>query len=136
MDIDFLQKRFQIWKFLLFINIGASVTLLLQAVLHYLESPRSYLEISWYGAWFIVQLATFFPGFVLLWGKHWQQIPLHERLNTIFGYFAAAWFTLLPVGVSVDSYAPKLFNFFLLGCAIAITVSYWSLRRKNNEIFL
>jgi hypothetical protein len=62
-----------------------------------------------------------------------MQIPLRERLNTIFGYFTVAWFTLLPVGIRIGRYTPKSFNFFLFGCAIALAIGYWWLRRKSIE---
>jgi len=139
MDNHTLQKRLEIWKRILFITMGASLTLFVQAVLHYQESQRLVFDMSWYGAWFVVQLAAFLPGFLLLWGKHWMQIPLFERLNTIFGYFAIAWFTLLPVGLRVGPYTPKTFNFFWLGSGIALAIGYWWLRRKSlgiqNEMF-
>lgn len=139
MDIDTLQKRLKTWKCILFMVIGASVTLFAQAVLQYLESQSLVFEMSWYGVWFFVQLAAFLPGFVLLWGKHWMQLPLLERLNTIFGYFAIAWFTLLPVGLRIDPYSSKTFNLFWLGGVTALIVGYWWLRRKSlgiqNEIF-
>jgi len=67
-----------------------------------------------------------------------MQIPLRERLNTIFGYFAIAWFTLLPIGLRVGRYESSSFNFVLLGCAIVIAIGYWSLRCKSidpQEIF-
>jgi hypothetical protein len=139
MNIDSLKKRFEIWKHILFINFGASIALFLQAVLNYQESRSLVFQVSWYGVWFIVQLAAFLPGFVLLWGKNWMHIPLHERLNTIFGYFAVAWFTLLPVSIRIGRYASTSSNLFLLGFAIAIAAGYWWLRRKSmgmqSEIF-
>jgi hypothetical protein len=138
MDIHTLQKRLEIWKRILFILVGASLSLFLQAILNYQESQNLVFQTSWYGAWFVVQLSAFLPGFVLLWGKHWMQLPLLERLNTIFGYFAIAWFTLLPVGLRVDPYASKTFNFFWLGSATMLTVGYWRLRRRlenSNEMF-
>lgn len=139
MDIDSLHKRLEVWKQILFITIGASLTLCVQAALTYQESRRLLFEMSWYGAWSIVQLAAFLPGFVLLGGKHWMQIPLSDRLNTIFGYFAITWFTLLPVGIRIGPYTSKSFNFFLLGWALAIAIGYWWLHRKAhgspNEIF-
>ena len=139
MDIDSIEKRFEIWRYILFINIGASITLFVQAILHYQESRGLIFQTSWYGMWFVEQLASFLPGFVLLWGKHWMQIPLHERLNTIFGSFAVAWFTMLPVGIRIGPYTSKSFNFFLLSCAVALAIAYWWLRRKSlgihNEMF-
>jgi len=133
MDINSLNKRFGIWKRILFIIIGASITLFIQAMLKYQESRSLNFEAYWYGVWFIVQLASFLPGFVLLWGKYWMQIPLRERLSTIFGYFAVAWFTFLPIGLRVGRYESKSFNFVLLSCALVIAIGYWSLRRKSME---
>ena len=133
MDPDTLYRRLEIWKQILFITIGASLTLFVQAVLTYQDSRRLLFEMSWYGAWSIVQLAAFLPGFVLLWGKHWIQIPLSVRLNTIFGYFAVAWLTLLPVGIRIGPYTSKSFNFFLLGCGIVLAIGYWRLRRISLE---
>lgn len=134
MDIHNLQQRLEIWKHMLFILVGASLTLFLQAILNYQESRSLIFQTSWYGMWFVVQFAAFLPGFVLLWGEHWMQIRLLERLNTIFGYFAVAWFTILPVGFQIGPYTSKTFNFFWLGCGIALTMIYWWLRRKNLEI--
>jgi hypothetical protein len=135
MNIDSLRKHFEVWKYLLFIDIGASAILFLQAVLFYIESKNQMFPISWFGAWFVAMLASFLPGFVLLWGKHWMQFPLHERLNVIFGYFAVTWFTLLPAGIRIVGYESKAFNFILLGVATAIVVGYAWLRRKSREIF-
>jgi hypothetical protein len=131
MDIHLLKNRLEIWKHVLFIVLGASITLFLQAVIYYLEFQTLILQTNWYGVWFIVQLAAFLPGFVLLWGKHWMQIPLHQRLNTIFGYFAITWFNLYPVGIIV---ATRSFNIFLLGGAMTIAICYWWLRRRSLEI--
>jgi hypothetical protein len=133
MDVNVLEKRLEAWKRILFITFGASLTLFAQALLRYLEYQSLTFETYWYAIWFVVQLAAFLPGFVLLWGKNWMQIPLRERLNTIFGYFAVAWFTLVPIGLRIGRYESKVFNFVLLGCAIAIAIGYWSLRRKSME---
>jgi hypothetical protein len=139
MDINLLEKRLAVWTRILFIIMGASITLFIQAVLGYQLSPILLFQPAWYGVWFIVELAAFLPGFVLLWGKHWMQLPLRQRLNTIFGYFAVAWFNLLLVGIGMGRTAPVSFNYFLLGSAIAITAGYWWLHRKcigtRNEIF-
>lgn len=134
MDMMTLQKRLEVWKYILFMNIGASLALFVQALLSYLDTGSLLFQTNWYGVWLIVQLAAFLPGFVLLWGKHWMHVPLPKRLNTVFGYFVVAWFNLLPVGIRVGSYEPKSFNFFLLGGAIAIVMSYWFLRQKSLEI--
>jgi hypothetical protein len=120
-------------------NIGASLTLFIQAILHYQDTKTLTFQTTWYGVWFVVQLAAFLPGFVLLWGKHWMQLQLRERLNTIFGYFAVTWFTLLPVGLRIDAYSSKTFNYFWLGGAMVLAIGYRWLRQKSfgieNEIF-
>ena len=131
MDIHSLENRLEIWKHILFIILGASIALFLQAILYYLEFQTLLQQTSWYAVWFIVQMAAFLPGFVILWGRRWMQIPLHQRLNTIFGYFAIVWFNLYPVGIII---ATKSFNTLLLGGAIAMAFGYWWLRRKSLEI--
>ncbi len=131
MDIRSLENRLEIWKRILLIILGATITLFLQAVLYYLEFGTFPLQTNWYALWFIVQLAAFLPGFVLLWGKHWIQIPLHQRLNTIFGYFAIVWFNLYPIGIIV---ATKSFTIILLGGALTIAIGYWWLRHSSLEI--
>ena len=133
MDVTVLEKRLEVWKRILFVTLGASLTLFVQALLKYLETQSLVFDADWYGAWFVVQLASFLPGFVLLWGKHWMQIPLRERLNTIFGYFAVAWVTFLPIGIRMERYESKSFNFVLLGCAAITAIGYWSLRHKSKE---
>jgi hypothetical protein len=139
MDIISLEKRLEIWKRILFITAGASLVLFIQALLYYIDTERLLYPMSWYGVWVLVQIASFLPGFVLLLGKHWVKLPLDERLNTIFGYFAITWLTFVPVAIRVDRYTSKASNFILLGCAIAIIMSYMWLRRKSqatqNEIF-
>ncbi|SRR6266540_6496966 len=138
MDINSLQKRLEIWRYILFMNLGASLTLIATGIAELPNLSNSYLP-GWYGVWSVVQLASFLPGFVLLWGKHWMQIPLHERLNTIFGYFTVAWITILPIGLRMGPNAPDSFNYFFLGCAVVIAVAYRWLRRRSlgihNEIF-
>ena len=133
MDTNFLQKRLEFWKRILFINLGASITLFVQAVLAYQETRSLIFQVGWYGAWFIAFLAAFLPGFVLLWGKHWMQVPLHQRLNTIFGYFAVAWFTLLPAVIRLGQYDTKSANFILLGIAITIAVGYFWLHSRSKD---
>ena len=138
MQVETLRKRFEIWKYILFVNLGASLTLLATSIadipnLAYIDFP------GWYGVWFVAQLASFLPGFVLLWGRHWMQIPLYERLNTIFGYFVAAWITMLSFGVRMWPNIPTSFTYFFLGCGAVIAIGYVWLRQKalgiQNEIF-
>lgn len=139
MDTNSLHRRLEIWRYILFMNLGASLVLIATGVAELPNIASKPYFPGWYGVWFVVQLASFLPGFVLLWGKHWIQIPLRERLNTIFGYFVVTWLTILPIGLRMGPNAPDSFNYFFLGCAAAIAAAYWWLRRKSvgmqNEIF-
>ncbi|HLO18591.1 MAG TPA: hypothetical protein VK206_27415 [Anaerolineales bacterium] len=131
MDIDSLNKRFRIWQHILFINIGASIALLATGVADLPNISSPYFP-GWYGVWFVVQLASFLPGFVLLFGKHWVQLPLRERLTTIFGYFAVAWITWLPAAIRAGTPSLYIIRLFLSGCVI-IAIGYRWLRRKSVE---
>ena len=97
MEIDSLEKKLMLWKQILFIVLGASITLLATGVGE-LPMGNPFFP-GWYAVWFVIQLAAILPGFVLLLGKHWVKLPLKERLNTIFGYFAVAWIVFLAFGV-------------------------------------
>ncbi len=138
MDIELLRKRFEIWKRILLINIGAAFTLLATGIAELPNISKPYFP-GWYAVWFVILLASLLPGFILLIGKHWMQIPLQSRLNTIFGYFAITWVTFFSIGVREGRNISTDFIYFLIGTAIAIAVGYWWLRRKciksQGEIF-
>lgn len=137
MDIDSLHQRFELWKRILFINIGASITLVATGIADLPNLSGPYFP-GWYGVWFVIQLACLLPGFVLLWGKHWMQIPLRDRLNTILGYFAVTWVAALSAAIRMGLNLAELARFFLIGWVI-IALGYGWLRRKSikadTEIF-
>jgi hypothetical protein len=138
MEINSLKKGLETWKYFLFINIGASITLLATGLAELPNLSKSYFP-GWYGVWFVVQLASLLPGFILLLGKHWIQIPLRDRLHTIFGYFVITLVNVLSIGLRMDPKSANPLNFFLLGCVLTIGFCYWWLRRKSlgiqNEMF-
>jgi hypothetical protein len=60
-------------------------------------------------------------------------MPLPERLNTIFGFLAAAWMTLLslslklPGRISIDGSQPAL---FLVGIGVVLGLMYRRLHHR------
>lgn len=129
MDIKSLEKRLEIWKRILLIETGAAFTLLATSIADLPNLSKPYFP-GWYGVWFIILMASLLPGFILLLGKHWMQIPIQERLNTIFGFFAITWVNFFAAGIRNGPSSSSEFNYFLLVSAIAIAGGYWWLRRK------
>jgi hypothetical protein len=129
MDNEVLRKRLDIWKRILLIETGAAFTLLATSIADIPNLSKPYFP-GWYGVWFVILIASLFPGFILLLGKHWMQIFIQERLNTIFGFFAITWINFFAVGIRSGPASSSEFNYFLLVSAIAIAVGYWWLRRK------
>lgn len=130
-----LEKKFETWKRILWITVGAVATLSTTAIVDKLTQAYSGGEgysIGWFGVWFLVFLASFLPGFVLLLGSHYTQLSLHERLNTIFGFFVVAWFALLAAGIQIDA-MQSWYLLFLIALAIGITIGYWRLRLKGQR---
>jgi hypothetical protein len=137
MDITTLEKRLEIWKHILLINLGAAFTLLATCI----DIPHIDMANipGWFGIWFIILLASLFPGFILLLGKHWMQLFFGKRLNTIFGYFAIAWVNLFTIGIRMGLNLHSVYPYFLFVSAVAIAVGYWLERRNilqsRGEIF-
>jgi hypothetical protein len=138
MNTELLEKRLKIWKRILLIDVGAAFTLVATGIADLPNIPNPYFP-GWYGVWFVILLASLFPGFILLIGKQWMQLPLHSRLNTIFGYFAITWVTFFSIVIRAGRNTSSEFIYFLVGSAVAIAVGYWWLRRKclksQGEIF-
>ncbi len=138
MQANKLERNLMIWKQILLVDLGAVVTLLATGVADLPNLDRPYFP-GWYAVWFVILLASLFPGFVLLLGKHYLQIPLRGRLRTIFGYFALTWFGFLSVGLRMGRDIPGPYAWFMLVSAVAILGWYGWLRRKidrsSTEIF-
>jgi hypothetical protein len=129
MNIKSLEKRLEIWKRILWINIGAAFTLMATGIADPPNISEPYFP-GWYGIWFVLLLASLFPGFILLLGKHWMQVPLQERLNTMFGFLAITWVNFLSGGIKMGLGISNEYIYFLLVSATAIAAGYWGLRRK------
>jgi hypothetical protein len=132
MDNKSLEKRLEIWKRILFIDIGAAFTLFATGIadLPNMGPNKPYFP-GWYGVWFVILLASLFPGFILLIGKHWMQLPLQSRLKTIFGYFSITWVMFFSIWVRAGRNTSTEFIYFLVGTALAIALGYWWLRRRS-----
>jgi len=137
MDIKSMEKRLEIWKRILLIDIGAAFTLLATGIADLPNISEPYFP-GWYGVWFILLLASLFPGFILLLGKHWMQISLQDRLNTMFGFFALTWVNFFSGGIMGRGISSE-YIYFLLVSAVAIAWGYWGSRRKilrsRSDIF-
>jgi hypothetical protein len=84
------KQLLEVWKHFMWVSVGASVTLLATAAA---EIPNTRYEAyfpGWYAVWFILQVAITPAGLALLIGKTWRTLPLSYRLNTAFGFLAAA----------------------------------------------
>jgi hypothetical protein len=92
--------------------------------------------------WPFFQLAVTPAGFVLLISKAWRQIPLHQRLDTAFGYLGVAWLSLFAFGIKSGSDTPvlqsvlgaTLLAVLIGGSAIALGLSYWLLHRARSTL--
>jgi hypothetical protein len=140
METNQLEKQFEMWKRLLFMLIGASITFVaiaLGTIVYGTDWPGfgNYTG----GIWTAIQFLSTLPGFHLLWGRHWQSIPLSSRLNTIFGYFAVSWLSLLSLGLIMSMPPATDYYILLVGGAIVITIAYiWTLKRTSlprDEMF-
>lgn len=130
MTIDYLEKQLANWKQLLWVSIGAGSTLLATAIADIPNHPNMFFP-GWYGVWFFLQLATFTPAVVLLFGSAFRELPIAARLNTIFGYLAVAWMVFIAFGVKLANIAMISWLLYFLGVfGIVMGLVYWFLRMK------
>lgn len=137
-----LEKQFQLWNRLMYMVLGASITLLLISFGNLVIYRNTWPGFDNYtgGVWTCLEFLAVLSGLYLLWNKPWKALPLEARLNTAFGYFIAGWICLLALVFIIDPQnAPDELNFIILGSAILIPVGYiWLLKKKPNvqeEIF-
>jgi hypothetical protein len=133
METQQLEKQFEIWKRFLFLMIGSSMTFVAVAlgnIVYGTDWPGFGNYVG--GIWTSIQFLSTLPGFYLLWGRQWKLISLSSRLNTIFGYFAASWLSLLSLGL-IMSMPPAMDYYILLaGSAIVMIGGYsWALKRTS-----
>jgi hypothetical protein len=134
MDTEQLEKQFQLWNHFMYVALGSSITLVLISLGDVLNGDRwSGFDNYTGGVWQWIQILSTTPGFYLLWGKSWKTLPLAHRLNTIFGYFVASWFSFLALGLITANNAPNELNFLIVGAAILIALGYiWVLKKTSS----
>ena len=118
METEQLEKQLSVWNRLLYVALGATITLLA-------SSFDQFLGV----VWIVLQIVVTSSGFFLLWGKRWKKLPLSkERANTILGYFLASWLlSFVPGVLGADS----LYYIIVFGYAIFILVIF---RRTQKEL--
>src|SRR3990172_2597105 len=122
MDTEQLEKQFQRWNRFMYVALGASITLVLISLGDVLNGDRwTGFDNYTGGVWQWIQIFSTSPGFYLLWGKGWKTLPLPYRLNTIFGYFVASWFSFLALGLITANNNP--IEIYLLIAAGAILIA-------------
>ena len=140
MEMNQLEKQFQMWNRFMWMILGSSITLLITGlgnVLYPTDWPGfgNYLGGIWSSILFLAAPA----GCYLLWGRRWKSIVLSERINTIFGYLAASWIDLLSLWAITETTPATDYYFLLVGSAIFIILGYiWALKRtsmQKGEIF-
>jgi len=140
MELEQLEKQFQMLIRFLWMIFGASITLGLVSFGTIVYGTK-WSGFSNYvgGIWSSIQFLAILPGFYLLWGKRWNPIPLSRRIHTIFGYFAASWLNLLALGFITETAPATDYYLLLVGSAILIVLAYIWTRKKTSfskeEIF-
>ena len=128
-----LERQLENWKRVLWMSIGASVTLFTTAVADIPNHVDVYFP-GWFGVWFILQLGTTPAGFAILMGKGWRPLPLSDRLNTGFGFLAVAWIVLIAFVIkAVQTLTTTLDVWIFLGVSLGfiLGLSYLRLRRAH-----
>ena len=132
MNIDHLEDLLANWRRVLLVCVGASITLLATAIADIPNGRNPYFP-GWYAVWFILQLAAVTPAIVLVLGSQLRKLPLADRLNTVFSYFAVAWIALVSFGLKLASTIASslaLLTIFLCGTGVALGIVYLLLRRS------
>jgi hypothetical protein len=140
MEIEQLEKKFQLWNRFMYTMLGSSITLVLISfgtIVYGTDWPGFGNYVG--GLWPWIQILATAPGFFLLLGKRWKTLPFVQRLNTIFGYFIASWLSFLALGLFTANDAPNEMK-FLIGCsAVLIALGYtWAIKKTavpRDEIF-
>lgn len=140
METQQLEKQFEMWKRLLDLVLGATVTLLIISfgtVTYGTDWPGfgNYAG----GIWAVLQFLATFPGFYLLWGGRWKTIPPSSRINTSFGYFAAGWLNLFSIGLLMETPPATDYYFMIIGITVLLILGYFLARRRifssRDEMF-
>ena len=134
MEIEQLEKQFQMWNRFMYMILGASIIFLLVSFGN-LTYGRDWTGFGNYvgGIWSSIQLLATPPGFYLLWGRQWKGTPLSTKINTVFGYFVAGWINLLSIAFFTET--PPLTEYYILlvGSAIVMLLAYmWARKRISS----
>jgi hypothetical protein len=133
MTPEYLRKQLVIWQRLLWVCLGAGVTLLATA----LGDAGRYGGMSrgWFGVWLLLVLGTLPAGLALLTARDWRALPLDERLDTAFGFLAVAWMMLLALFIrAVFDWpgGPGWLIILVLGVGALLAAEYWRLRQRER----
>jgi hypothetical protein len=140
MEIEQLEKQFQLWNRFMHVMLGSSITLVLISF-GTIDYGTDWPGFSNYvgGIWTWIQILATAPGFFLLWGRRWKSLPFVNRLNTIIGYFVASWLSFLALGIITANDAPNEMIFLIVGSAVLITLGYiWAIKKTSvlrDEMF-
>lgn len=139
MSTEQLEKRLERSKRWLMFFAGVTLILLAWAITG-APSKFSYLW-AFYILWFFFQVTAAPPGFLMLVNRDWRELPLAQRLDPAFGYLALTWFLFLAFLIKSNRDEPQPFLWggsvtlllyaLVLGAGIALTLSYWALRRTR-----
>jgi hypothetical protein len=128
----------EIWKKRLLFVSGAVTTLFLVALsdLPFPGSNGNHLITmdGWFGVWLILEAACLITGTYLLLSPRWKQIPFPQRMNLIFGYYTAAWVTLLALSVRLATLMPTALYFTAAGSGVLLAATYIIIRWKMNRL--
>ena len=140
MEIEQLEKQFQIWIHFLYMILSSSITFMLVSFgnLVYGNDWPGFGNYAG-GIWITIQLLATLPPFYLWLAKRWRASPFSNRVNTIFGYLVVSWLNLLSLGL-IASMAPATEYYVLIvGSAIVMILGYiWARKRTSlpkEEIF-
>lgn len=154
MDPDYLQHQLELWKRWLYVCIGASVTFLATTIAdipNFDSNATSFYHVEasvggmgyfpgWFGVWLLLQVAITPLGFLLLFAKGWQGLPISTRLKTAYGFLLTAWVAFLAFGIRATGFdAPELLGYLVFLLGIVLSVSYLWLKRAyltpSEELF-
>lgn len=122
MEIEPFEKELQIWNRFMYMGLGAAITIVVS-----IPNDFSYTGF----VWLFLQIAITPPGFILLLGKRWRNLPLtRERINTIFGYLVASLLLLfVPAIFGVDTF----YYILPVGYFILILFLYLRIQKKPSD---
>ncbi len=139
MSIEQLEKKLENRKRGLMFFTGIALTMLALAVTTGAQGfSQSW---GWYLIWAITQIVVTPLGFVFLVSKGWRELPLSERLDTVFGHLAVAWLLVLSFliksnrdeSAAYGGVGSLMLYAIVVGAAIALGFSYWRLRSSHTH---